>query len=109
MGEKIGILALSQNDHRNMGSSGFTFEQLLPEHVNPDKPFGEQMSDDALQEYYSHQLQGIRDFSEWTTPLPHGIKDFAQSFGADLPFLESRGIDTREARTVLEKLNRMDE
>ena len=100
-----GGLSYTPNDHRKMGSSGSGFGHLIEGKPKPDVPYGQQMTDEALKEYYNYQLDGLRMYLELTPEQLAKIQmGLVKKIQADLPYLEGRGVNTVEAKLVLEKL-----
>lgn len=105
--EARGGLSYTPNDHRKIGSSGSGFEYLIKGQVKPDVPFGEQMTDEALKKYYDYQLGGVHCYFNLTSEQRKMVWSVAEGFELDLPYLESRGINTREAKSVFEQLKKL--
>lgn len=105
MQETIGHLGKTPTDHKQMRSSGFAFDHLLNKPVNPKIPFGEQMTQAALQTYYDHQNEGVKGILDMASSLDKGAIGVIRGFQADLPFLKNKGVDTNEAESVFETLN----
>jgi len=100
-----GHLGMSLEDHREMGSGGSGFEYLIEGEVQPDIPYGEQMTDGALEQFYRYQLRGVRTVVELPSEQRkklEGMKGVFLRFKADLDYLESRGVDISEARELFE-------
>ena len=102
-----GGLSYTPEDHRKAGSSGSGFEHLIKGELKPAVSFGEQMTDDALKEYYNLQLGGTRLYISLTPEQLAKINmGVARKFEADLPYLEGRGVDTTDAKLVFEQLKK---
>jgi hypothetical protein len=100
-----GGLSYTPNDHRQLGSSGSGFEYLIKSPLKPDVPFGEQMSDEALEKYYNLQLNSTRLYLSLTPEQLARIQmGLVKKFKEDLSYLESRGIDTTDAKLVFKQL-----
>ena len=106
--ERKGHLSLTRNDHLSIGSTGSGFEDLIEGELNPDIPYGEQMSTEALQKYYDDQLGGVRLYFSLTVDQRAPIMSVAEGFEADLPYLRGRGVDTADAELAFEQLRALD-
>ena len=95
------------NYHKSIGSSGFGFEHLIQHPIQPDVPYREQMTIQGLQDYYNRQLKGVQRYLTFDQETREMVMYTAHRFEADLPYLEDRGIDTRKAKDVFEKLRKL--
>ena|SRR3989344_830586 len=102
--ERRGSLSYTLEDHHKMGSTGSGFEHLIEGNIRPDIPLGEQMTVEALRNYYDHQVEGVRRYFSLTPEQRASIMSVAEGFEADLPYLEGKGIDTKDAKSVFEEL-----
>lgn len=102
--EKRGNLSETKAHHLRIRSSGSGFEDLIEGRVDPDIPYGEQMTPEALKRYYDQQLKGVRMYLDLTPEQRRMIMSVAEGFERDLAYLADRGIDTTDAKLVFEKL-----
>lgn len=73
-----GGLSQTLEHHHRIGSSGSGFEYLIGDKLKPDVPYGEQMTAEALQEYYEICLGGVRKYFSLTSEQRDMIMSVAE-------------------------------